>query len=118
MNKAVLLITLTLLGLSSLASAEETPLWQVHWGKTVWKASSTKLWILTPSGSRELAISKSNLKYLRDEVAELSILRTREKQCAAYAEFQSIFGVRKVCEPALNADSKAVTLLSRLKKLK
>ena len=71
MNKAVLLITLTLLGLSSLASAEETPLWQVHWGKTVWKASSTKLWILTPSGSRELAISKSNLKYLRDEVAEV-----------------------------------------------
>ena len=118
MNKAVLFISLALLGLSTLASAEETPLWQVHWGKTIWKASSSKLWISTPSGSKELTISKSNLKYLRDEVSELSMLRANEKQCAAYAEFQSIFGIKKVCEPALNADSKAVTLLSRLKKLK
>jgi hypothetical protein len=93
-------------------------LWQVSTPTTTWKASDSQLWITTSSGTQEAAISKSSLRYFRDRVSELSAQKSDNTKCSAYAQFQSTFGTRTICEPTLHTDSKAVTLLSRLQKLK
>lgn len=103
---------------------KESPDWQVKLVVSqngsirtiLWKASGSHLRKFVGHGSREMKISKPYLDHLRDQVSKLSV-GPEQVSCAQYAEFKSTLGTRKICAPALGEDSRAVTLLSRLRKI-